>query len=67
MAIIGAIALTIAFGYIALFFLAIAIPPLIGFDEYNIPAGLMFLAFACVPCVAWWFVVGSNISISVTV
>jgi len=64
MAIIGAIAITLVLGYVALFFLAMAIPPLIGFDEFHIPAGLCLLAAACVPCIIWWFVVGSHISIN---
>ena len=64
MAIIGAIAITLLLGYVAMWFVAMAIPPLIGFDEFHIPAGIVLLVLACIPCIIWWFVVGQRISIN---
>lgn len=63
MAIIGAIAVTLVLGYIAFWCFVMAIPPLIGFDEFHIPVGILLLAMGFVPCIVWWFVVGSRISI----
>lgn len=67
MAIVGLIALTLALGYAFLVVLAFAIPPLIGFDEYHIPAGLLLLAVDAGIAVLWWFTVGHLIHISVSV
>lgn len=63
MEVVGAIAITLVLGYVALFFLAMAIPPLIGFDEFHIPAGIALLIPVVLACGTWWYLVGSHLHI----
>lgn len=60
----GAVAITVVLGYLFLMALAMAIPPLIGFDEFHIPAGLALLSVAACFAAAWWFIVGVHIHVT---
>lgn len=66
MAIIGIIAVTLILGYVAFCFFGFGYLMFIGFDEVNIPLGIVCWILGCVTCYGWWILVGSSLSVSYT-
>lgn len=64
LAVVGAIALTLALGWVALWAGSFALFCFLGFDEVNIPAGFMFLIPLVGSLVTWWYLVGTHIHLS---
>lgn len=64
MAFIGALAVTVVLGYVALYFGVMAFCCFIGFDEFNIPAGIALMIPVVLACGTWWVVVGSHLHFS---
>jgi hypothetical protein len=62
--IIGIIVITAIFGYIAFMCLMFALMTFGGFDEVNIPAGIVFTILLVVDCIGWWIIVGRHIHMS---
>lgn len=59
---IGMLAVTLLFGYLAVAFLSIVIIP----AEMPTWARVVFIIFAILMVVCWWFTVGVHISINVS-
>lgn len=63
MEIVGAIAVTLVLGYLAAGFAFYAMCCLLGFDEVNIPVGMVFFGLLIGDIITWWFIVGQHIHI----
>lgn len=62
--VIGIIACTLAIGWVAWCCFGFALMCLLGFDERNIPVGLVFAVLGVLACTAWWFLIGTHIHLN---
>lgn len=62
-AVIGVLLVTAIFGYFAIALAVVAYCCFTGFDEVNIPAGIVCTILSLFVCAMWWFLVGTHIMI----
>lgn len=66
LAVVGAIAITcvaLYFGYISGLYMLFSF---LGFDEVNIPFGIICLVVFAAICLGWWLLVGTHIHVSMS-